>query len=193
MSPDPMISEISSRSSSHTYWLPMSCFSEDESFLFCRNYNSNNRKRVLSLTCQSLMEILRSQVQPHNAWMLFILNVVNLAHWRRVTRLGRFISILSRNFPWAVEVCQKIRCNWWEQVGQVFNRSTLAVFIHTLPLQATKCMGRGLIRKTFLQTHSASGVFLCPIFHVVIQVTWEDISTTTISFVVSVCVFDLMC
>ena len=27
------------------------------------------------------MEILGSQVQSHNAWMLFILNAENLAYW----------------------------------------------------------------------------------------------------------------
>lgn len=93
----------------------------------------------------------------------------------KVTRLGRFISILSRNFPWAVEVCQKIQCNWWEQV--VLSRSTLAVFIHTLPLQATKCMGRGLIRKNLAENMLCIRGFLCPFFCLIIPVIWEDVST----------------
>lgn len=141
------------------------------SLILCRN---KAKKGVLSLTCQSLMKILRSQVQPHNAWMLFILNAANLAHCGRLTRLGRFISILSKNFLWAVEVCQKIQCNWWEQV--VLSRSTLAAFIHTLPLQGTKCMGRWLIRKTFLQMRSAPSFLLHPSIHVIIPVSW-DVST----------------
>lgn len=139
------------------------------SLILCRN-KAKKKKGVPSLTCQSLMKILRSQVQPHNAWMLFILNAANLARWGRVTRLGRFISILSKIFLWAVEVCQKIQCNWGEQV--VLSRSTLAAFIHTLPLQGTKCMGRRLIRKTFQPIRSAPSVFLHPSIHVIIPVSW---------------------
>lgn len=166
-----MNTEISNRASTNAPWLPSWCFSEDKSFLWYSVETKQKKKKVLWLTCQSLMKILRSQVQPHNAWMLFILNVANLARWGRVTRLGRFISILSRNFLWAVEVCQKIQCNWWEQVG--LSRSTLAAFIHTLPLQGTECMGRRLIRKTFLQRCSAPSVFLHPSIRVIIPVSWD--------------------
>lgn len=72
---------------------------------------------------------------------------------KEVTRLGRFISILSGYFPWAVEVHQKIRCNWREQVVLILSRSALALFTPFLYRQQN-VPSRGLIKKTFLQTYS---------------------------------------
>ena len=95
-----------------------------------------------------------------------------------VTRLGIFISILSGNYPWTVEVCQKIQHNWWEQVGLILSSPTLALFTPFLYRQQN-VPSTELIKETFLKTyslHQVSFPFLSFIYKI-ISVTWEDTNT----------------